>query len=41
MDRSASGCTTLAGSCEDGNELSVFVNCREFNHYLRNYQILK
>jgi hypothetical protein len=41
MERSGSGCTAVTGSCEHGNEPSVFVNCRAFNHYLRNYQLLR
>jgi hypothetical protein len=32
MDPSGSGCTEMAGSCGRGNEPSVFVNFREFNH---------
>ena len=39
MEKCGSGCTAVAGSCEHGKEPTVFVNCREFNHYLRKYQI--
>ena len=39
MEKSGSGYTAVAGCCDHGKEPSVFVNCREFNHYLRKYQI--
>ena len=35
LDRSGSGYGSVADACENGNELSDSVKCREFLAYLR------